>query len=177
MGQELDLGNYSEIKPHAFKQKVWNLINIVFVYLPYRIRFSLLRLFGAKIHNTDAIWRAKFYAPWNFQCGDHVCIAPGVEIYCKDKVVVGRQVTISQGAYLCTASHDISSPYFDLVTAPITVGDNVWIAAKATILPGVTIGEGAVVGCGAVVAKDVPPWTIVVGNPAKVVGSRRLRDV
>ena len=84
-------------------------------------------------------------------------------------------MVISQDAYLCTASHDIASPIMKLLTKPIRVGSNVWIAAKATILPGVTIGEGAVIGACAVVSKDVSSWSVVVGNPAKEVGSRNLQ--
>ncbi len=135
----------------------------------------MLRLFGAKIGKRCLICRgAKFYAPWNFECGDYVCIGPRVDVYCKDKVSIGSQVVVSQDAYLCTASHDITSPVMKLLTKPIMVGDNVWIAAKATILPGVTVNNGVVVGACAVVAKDVPELAVVVGNPAKVAGERNI---
>jgi len=89
-------------------------------------------------------------------------------------VTVGSQVVVSQDAYLCTASHDITSKTMELVTNPIKIGSNVWIAAKATVLPGVVIGDGVVIGACAVVAKDVRPWAIAVGNPASVVGERKL---
>jgi acetyltransferase-like isoleucine patch superfamily enzyme len=75
---------------------------------------------------------------------------------------------------LITGSHEISSGHFDLITRPITVEDNVWIATGAMILPGVTIGEGAVVAAGAVVTKDVEPWTVVGGNPARFIKKREL---
>ena len=103
-----------------------------------------------------------------------MCVGPRVEVYCKDKVSIGSQVVVSQDAYLCTASHDITSPVMKLLTKPIKVGDKVWIAAKATVLPGVEIGDGVVIGACAVVAKDVRPWAIAVGNPASVVGERKL---
>jgi putative colanic acid biosynthesis acetyltransferase WcaF len=109
--------------------------------------------------------------------GDFVCIGPNVEIYNKASVTIGNNVVISQDSYLCTASHDISSPTMMLITKPIVIGDNVWIGAKANILPGVTIGEGAVVGACAVVAKDVPAWSVVIGNPAKVIKKRNLKEV
>jgi acetyltransferase-like isoleucine patch superfamily enzyme len=77
---------------------------------------------------------------------------------------------------LITGSHDISISTFDLITKPITIMDNVWVATGAMILPGVTIGEGAVVAAGAVVTKDVEPWTVVGGNPAKVIKRRILEE-
>lgn len=172
---EINLGEYSETKPHFLRLVLWRLAEKMQWMLPNGLRIMLLRLFGARIGRRCLICRgAKFYAPWNFECGDFVCVGPRVEVYCKDKVIVGNQVVVSQGAYLCTASHDITSPVMKLLTKPIRVGDNVWIAAKATILPGVMVGDGAVIGACAVVAKDVRPWAIAVGNPASVVGERKL---
>jgi len=77
---------------------------------------------------------------------------------------------------LLTGSHDVTSPHFDLVTKPILIHDNVWIATGAIILPGVIIGEGSVVAAGAVVSKNVDPWTIVGGNPAKFIKKRILNS-
>ena len=99
-----------------------------------------------------------------------------MNLYCKDEIHIGKQVIVSQDAYLCTASHDVSSPVMKLVTKPIRIENNAWVAAKVTILPGVTIGDGAVVGACAVVARDVPPWSVAVGNPARVVGKRELKN-
>lgn len=173
----VNLGEYSEEKPHFIRLILWRAVEKILWIFPNVSRIILLRLFGAKIGKRCLICRgAKFYAPWNFVCGDFVCVGPRVEVYCKDKVMVGNQVVISQDAYLCTASHDITSPIMKLITKPINVGGNVWIAAKATILPGVTIGEGAVVGACAVISKDVSPWSVVVGNPARVVRNRELKD-
>ena len=64
----------------------------------------------------------------------------------------------------------------DLITKPIMIMDNIWIASGAMILPGVTIGEGAVVTAGSVVVKDVEPWTVVGGNPAKMIKKRELKN-
>jgi putative colanic acid biosynthesis acetyltransferase WcaF len=82
---------------------------------------------------------------------------------------------VSQYAFLCCASHDISSPIMDLTHRPITIGPQSWVAARAFVGPGVVVGEGAVVGACAVVMKDVPPWTVVAGNPARTIGMRELR--
>lgn len=174
----LDLDNYVEQKHRPLRMLMWRLVNLcVFPLSTHRIRKWIMRKFGAKLGGFCAVYpTAKIYAPWNLAIGSHVCIGPNVDLYCKDKIEIGNQVVVSQGAYLCSASHDISSCRMALETSPIVIGNQVWIAAKATILPGVTIGEGAVVGACAVVAKDVPPWSVVVGNPARVVGKRELRD-
>ena len=172
---EMNLGGYLEKKPHFLRLVLWRVAEKMQLVLPNVLRITLLRLFGARIGRRCLICRgAKFYAPWNFECGDFVCVGPRVEVYCKDKVIIGNQVVISQDAYLCTASHDITSKTMGLVTNPIKIGSNVWIAAKATVLPGVVIGDGVVIGACAVVAKCVRPWAIAVGNPASVVGERKL---
>lgn len=175
---DLNLARYSEDKSDAMRRLVWRLVNLfVLPFTTWVFRRKIFGWFGMKQGIHCALYaRAHYFAPWNIELGQFVCIGPGVELYSKDKIKIGNNVIVSQGAYLCTASHDISSRTMDLITKPITVGDNVWIAAKAIVLPGVTIGEGAVVGCGAVVAKNVEPWTVVAGNPARVVGRRRLLD-
>ena len=86
------------------------------------------------------------------------------------------KVCISQGAYLCTASHDIMDKNNPLITAPIHINSFAWIASDAFIGMGVTVGEGAVVGARAAVFKDVEPWTVVGGNPAKFIKKRIIQD-
>lgn len=82
---------------------------------------------------------------------------------------IGANAVISEGAFICTASHDIRSEAFELVTKPVEIGDSAWIAARAIVLPGRKVGEGAVVAAGAVVARDVEPDNVVAGNPARVI--------
>lgn len=140
-------------------------------------RVALLRLFGAKIGEHCKIRSsAIFWAPWNFECGDYVAVGPKAQIYSVDKIIVETKVTISQGAYLCTSSHDITHPDNPLITAPIHIHSLAWVAADAYIGMGVTIGEGAVVGATASVYKDVEPWTVVGGNPAKFLKRRVMRE-
>ena len=107
--------------------------------------------------------------------GAYACLGEGVDCYSVDEISIGDQATVSQGVKLCTAGHDISSPIMELTSSPITVMANAWIAGWAIVLPGTTIGEGAVVACGTVVTKDVDPWTVVGGNPAKFIKKRTLR--
>lgn len=114
--------------------------------------------------------------PWNLSIGEQSSLGDHAWIYCLDKITIGKNCCIGEDVRLLTGSHDVSSPTFDLVTKPITIGDSVWVATGAIILPGVTVGEGAVVGAGAVVTKDVAPWTVVGGNPAREIGRRELRN-
>lgn len=175
---QMNLYSYSENKDHPIILKLWRVFNLLlFGWCGNSLRQLLLRIFGAKIGSGCLICRGVVvYAPWNLEMGEMVCIGPHCEIYNKAKIIIGSGVVVSQDAYLCTASHDVASRKMALVTKAIKVQDNVWIAARASILPGVTIGEGVVVGACAVVAKDVPPWSVVVGNPASVVKSRVLAD-
>ena len=116
----------------------------------------------------------KIYYPANLEMKAYSCLASEVDCYNVDKVTIGANTTVSQGAYLCTASHDITNPLHPLITAPIVIEDQAWIGAKAFVGMGVTIGEGAVVGATASVYKDVEPWTVVGGNPAKLL---KMRDI
>ena len=84
----------------------------------------------------------------------------------------GKDVSIGPNATILTLSHNPQSPHFANKGGDVEIGDRVWIAYGAIILPGVTIGEGAVVGAGSVVTKDVEPYTIVAGNPARFIKYR-----
>jgi len=113
--------------------------------------------------------------PWNVTMG-HSSVDNGAWVYALAKIIIGDNVCIGEDVRLLTGSHDLESSTFDLVVRPIEISDNVWIATGAIVLPGVKIGEGAVVAAGAVVTKDVSPWTVVGGNPAKVIKKRTLCD-
>lgn len=139
-------------------------------------RVLLMRLFGAKVGaNCRVPGCTDIWYPSRMTMGRNVWIDVSVKVYCVDSVKIGNNVIISDSAYLCTAQHDIVDREFKLITAPIVIGDSAWIAARAIILPGVTIGEGAVVAAGAVVTRDVPPWTVVAGSPARIVKKRELK--
>ncbi len=139
-------------------------------------RIGLLRLWGAKIGSHCAVASsAKIWMPRNLEMGDYVSIGPRAEIYNVDMIRLGSNITISQDSYLCTASHDISKLKKPLISRPISISDSAWVAARAIIMPGVTISEGGVVAAGAVVIKNVEPWTVVGGNPARFIKKRELR--
>lgn len=90
-----------------------------------------------------------------------------------DSVTIGSRVVINDGVGILTASHSLSDPQWRHKKAPIVIGDYAWIATNAIILPGVTIGRGAVVGAGAVVRNDVADYTVVTGNPAQISDAKR----
>ncbi len=100
-----------------------------------------------------------------------------VRIEAEAAVRIGRCVCINDGAWILTASHDVTDPRWGVVRAPVIVDDSAWIGMRAIILPGVTVGYGAVVGAGAVVSKDVPPFCVAVGNPARIVPGRRSAEL
>lgn len=136
----------------------------------------LLRLFGARIASTAIVYSsAKVYYPANLTMETYSCLASDVDCYNVAPITIGANSTVSQGSYLCTASHDISDPLNPLITAPIVIEDQAWVAAGAFVGMGVTIGQGAVVGARAAVFKSVAPWTVVGGNPAKFLKKRILK--
>jgi putative colanic acid biosynthesis acetyltransferase WcaF len=140
-------------------------------------RRLLLRVFGARVgKGAHPYPRARIWAPWNLTMGDHSCLANDVDCYCVAPVVLGESVTVSQYSHLCTATHDYQDPEFRLITKPIAIGARAWVAAGAFIGPGVTVGEGAVVGARSVVVKDVPPWVVVAGQPARFLRARVVSD-
>lgn len=136
-------------------------------------RRALLRLFGARVGRAAQIMpSAKIWAPWNLALGDCATVGAGVDLYAVDRIEVGAHATISQRAFLCTATHDADHPHMPLVTAPVRIGDGAWVCAEAYVHPGVTLGLDSVAGVRAVVLHDVPPGQIVGGNPAKFLRMR-----
>jgi putative colanic acid biosynthesis acetyltransferase WcaF len=162
-------------------RKFWE-ISSLFLFRPFSGRLFtcwrsfILRLFGAKIGKGSIVYAsAKIPAPWNLKMGINSCIGPRVELHI-DKVIIGSKVTISQRAYLCGGSHDISYLNLPFISAPIIIEDYAWVAAEAFVMMGVKVGEGAVIGARAAVFKDVEPWTIVGGNPARFIKTREIKD-
>lgn len=161
-----------------FKRLLWNIVWGLFSrpfpkYVLIGWRRFLIRSFGGKIAATAAVHpSAKIFMPWNLEIKDYACIAGEVDCYNAAQITIGANVTISKRTFLCTASHNISSPGHEQIEKPITIEDRAWVAAEAFIGPGVTIGAGAIVGARGCVFKDVEPWTVVGGNPAKFIKKR-----
>lgn len=138
------------------------------------LRYSILKLRGVALGEVVYVDRIKIKGKaGRLSVERFSTIGQNVTVALHDKVTIGCCVVISDGVSLLTGSHDINKPDWPLVRKPIRICDYVWISAHAVILPGVTVGEGAVVGAGAVVCKDVAPYTVVGGNPAKGLGGRK----
>lgn len=167
---------------NKFKRLIWTLVwNIFVLPLPRNTcktwKLFILRLFGAKIHKTANVYSSvKIYSPWNLVMKKYSCLAPDVDCYNVDKIIIGEHSTISQKTYLCTASHDVTKSNNPLIHAPIIIKDQVWVGASAYIGMGVCINQGAVVGATASVYKNVDAWSIVGGNPAIFIKKRELNE-
>jgi putative colanic acid biosynthesis acetyltransferase WcaF len=185
MALKIDLSTYQRAsnRKEQLGRLLWNIVWTFFARpIPRSFlngwKIFLLRCFGAKLHNTAKVYSgAKIYAPWNLEMGAYSCIATKVDFYNANKIIIGAHVVISQKASLYTASHDITSAQNTWISAPIIIEDQVWIAADAFVMMGVTIGQGAVIGARACVFKDVEPWTVVGGNPAKFIKKREIKEV
>lgn len=157
---------------------LWTVAQPLFRFSPrpcFGWRRFLLRCFGAKLGQRVHVYpSATIYFPWNLEAGDESAIGEHAFIYNLGRVRVGPRVTISHRAHLCAGTHDHTKRDFPLLRSPIIVGPEAWICADAFVGPGVTIGEGAIVGARAVAMRDVKPWTIVVGNPARESGRRDI---
>ncbi|MGB5963403.1 MAG: hormogonium polysaccharide biosynthesis acetyltransferase HpsU [Coleofasciculaceae cyanobacterium] len=131
-------------------------------------RCWLLRLFGAKI-GTGVIIRptARFTYPWKVEIGDYSWIGDDVVFYSLDLIKLGSHCVISQECYLCTGSHNIQDSAFALITAPITIGNGVWVATDCFIAPGICIGANAVIGAKSSVFKNIPAQQVCWGTPAQ----------
>jgi len=136
-------------------------------------RSFLLRCFGARMGWACHIYpKAIIWAPWNLFCGETVAIADGAIVYNPRPIILGSHATISQEAYLCGATHDYEDPAFPLVSYEISIGSYAWICARATVQPGIAVGEGAVLALASVATRNLDPWTVYAGVPARAVKKR-----
>lgn len=141
-------------------------------------RLFWLRRFGCRITGNPFVHPSSIIKiPWQLTLEDRAAIAPGVEIYNLGHVTLRERCVVSQHTYVCAGTHDLADPQLPLLVGDIEIGREVFIGAKALILPGVRIEEGAVIGAGAVVGRDMPEWTICAGNPCKPIKERVLRPV
>jgi putative colanic acid biosynthesis acetyltransferase WcaF len=167
--------------PHSLKNRairaVWN-ICAALLFRPspriaHKYRVLILRLFGGDVDwNAHPYPKCKIWLPSNLKMGAYSALADGVDCYNVAQITLEAWSTVSQYSYLCSASHDVNHPHFPLFSKPIHVGTRAWVAARCYVGPGVTVAEGAVIGANACVYKDVAPWTIVGGNPARLIGKR-----
>ncbi len=152
----------------------WNLIiiNEVIQWIPsHNVRLFFYRRMGMKIGKSSRIFRkCELRQLDKIIIGEHCIIGSNCRLDGRGALTIGNNVDISSYTILECGSHDFVTfkPHFE----PIIIKDDVWICTRAMILQGVTVGEGAIVAAGSVVTKDVPPFAIVGGVPAKVIGKR-----
>jgi putative colanic acid biosynthesis acetyltransferase WcaF len=137
----------------------------------------LLRLFGATLGPDCHFYPAsRVWAPWNLRCADHVAAGDGVEIYNPSLMQLGSHVILSQDCYLCGATHDYNDPAFPLLAYAMSIEPYAWICARASVAPGIRVGEGAVLGLASVATRDLEPWTVYSGNPAQPLRKRQRSE-
>lgn len=142
------------------------------------LRLYILRLFGAKIGKGVVLRNTcEILYPWKLEIGDYVWIGYGSNLYTLVPIRLKSHSCISQNAYLCTGSHDVTDPYMGLIVGEIVIEKGAWVGANSFVHPGINVGREAVVAAGSIVTKDVPPQTIVGGNPARHVKERVLRPL
>jgi putative colanic acid biosynthesis acetyltransferase WcaF len=177
----MEIPNDTYRSPYSVANRVcrqlWGIVWFLF-YRPspklfYGWRRFLLRVFGARIkQGAHPFPSCKVWAPWNLVMGYRSSLGPYVDCYNPAQVEIGDYATVSQYSYLCGATHDYTEETMPLVTKPIRIATRAWVAAGAFVGPGVTVEEGAVVGARACVFRDVPAWTVVAGNPARMIRRR-----
>lgn len=156
------------------KEAAWWLVKCLFFQTawpwPSALRVAWLRFFGARLGRGVVVrGNVNITFPWRLEIADHVWIGEEVTILSLAPVTIEANVCISQRAFLCTGSHNFFVPTFDLQTKPITLRSGCWVAAGAFLAPGVEVGSGSMVAAGSVVIENVPPRTVVRGNPATAV--------
>ncbi len=159
------------------QRQLWSIVWIMLYRPSPRIahvwRAWLLRRFGAKLGPHCRFYPAsRVWAPWNLNCEDTVMVADGAELYNPAPMVLASHAIVSQGAYLCGATHDTNDPKFPVISFPMRVGRYAWVAARACVSPGVNLGDGAILGLASVATKDLEPWSIYAGVPARKVKDR-----
>lgn len=159
---------YDKARP-MWVQALWFAVcNLVYLkwWCPRRLRPVLLRLFGARVGSNVFIrHRVRVLWPWKLVVGNDVWLGEDAWLLNLEPITIGDDVCISQGAFLCTGSHDARSATFEYDNAPITVERGAWIAARATVLRGVRIGEGVTVPACALVKRDMPARMSVTDEP------------
>ena len=160
------------------KRGMWDVCWILLFRPSLRTMFGwrtfLLRTFGARLGaNCKFYPGTKVWAPWNLICGDAVRVADGAEIYNPAPITFGSHAIVSQGAYVCGATHDFDDPDFPLLAYTMSVGAYAWICARAAVGPGINIAEGAVLGLASIASKDLEAWTVYAGSPAVKIKTRR----
>ncbi len=162
---------------HMLLRLVWN---VTWLFLAawtppplYAWRRLLLNLFGADIAKGARVYgSARVWYPPNLTMKKGAVLGWQAFAYTQDRITIEEDAIVSQWARIVTGTHEIETANFQLQTRPVVIGRHAWVAAGALVGPGVTVGEGAVLGGGAVAFKNLDPWTVYAGNPARAIKQR-----
>lgn len=153
-------------------KRLWHLTGLFVLCL----RRLILIIKGAKIAELTVLGKIEINGiNSKLTIGKNSFIGTGTHLALHNYITIGNKVVINNDVKLLTASHDVKDPQWKMFSKEIIIDDYAWIATGAIILAGVKIGYGAVVGAGSVVTKDVPPYSIVAGNPARLVNKRTTK--
>jgi putative colanic acid biosynthesis acetyltransferase WcaF len=162
------------------RRVIWNMVWTCLAawtppqFSPWRI--LLLKIFGARIHPGAAVSASvRVWLPRNLELGPRASLGPGVDCYNMAPIKIGARSVVSQRAFLCAGTHDISDEKFALRVRPIIIGDDVWVASEAFVGPGVHIGNGCVLGARGCAFEELNEWTVYRGNPATIVKKRKFQ--
>lgn len=154
------------------------ILHIIGYFPSHLVRKFFYIMTGIDMGSGSAIHMgARFYNPKNISIGKDTIIGEQAVLDGRAKITIGDHVDFATGVMVYNSQHDLESADFHATSEPVVIDDYVFIGPRAIILPGVTIGKGAVVAAGAVVTKDVAPFEIVGGVPAKVIGERKNKDL
>lgn len=164
----------------GLKIALWYFVNALFVrssLFPFMgWKRMWLRAFGAKIGKGLVIKNeVRIKSPWFLEIGDNVWLGEKVWIDNLDRVKIGNNVCISQGALLLTGNHDYCKPDFPYRNAPVTIENGAWVGAKSTVCPGVVVRQNAILTVKSVATKDLEPNGIYQGNPAVKIRERKIQ--
>lgn len=159
--------------------EAWIFFLHVVGYVPsHHFRRFFYRLAGIHIGKGSTIHMgATFYNPKNISIAEDTIIGEGAVLDGRDILSIGSHVALASQVMIYNCEHAVNSEGFEAICGKVTIGDYVFIGPRAIILPGVNLGRGAVVAAGAVVTKDVDPFMIVGGVPAKVIGERKIKEL
>lgn len=144
----------------------------------HHIRRLLYRLSGIIIGKGSSIhMHTRFYDPKNIIIGQDSIIGEFAVLDGRDQLIIGNHVNIASEVMIYNSKHDINDPNFKAINGKVIIEDYVFIGPRAIIMPGITIGKGAVVAAGAIVTKDVLPYTVVGGVPAQIIGERKNQNL
>ncbi len=143
-------------------------------YIPsHSLRNAWYRRAGVVLPASSSLhWRARFFSPSSLRIGEFCTLGNDGFYDARAGITIGDCVNIAGEVRIYTHEHDIQSPLFEEIGAPVTIGHHAYIGTRVTVLPGVSIGDGAVVASGAVVTSDVEAYTVVGGVPARKIGER-----